>query len=518
MDVFQKRKKLIDENVIFEFSGELNHQNINLILQDVESIIVKHDYVRDKLVYKIIVELFQSDLKLSEDRLKPPKLIELKIAFVNKICHIYFSRFEKYEKAIHITRQINELENKTSKELKELFRETLQKGRLSQVDSFQIGILELRRRCWNMFSNLVEKNGVNSSTFELILEVLNIPLFRITTSFNLSRNEQQQIISWHEIKQNELIEELNYVVEELKFHKELRGEKIVSLLTSEEFLRTYKIRTRGLQTIPDEWLNQETFKPDYLKLDEIWIRPSRGYLYKILSKANDNDSIKRLQKLEKSDAFAYRGADTSLEERKKKRLQRLQKSIENKQVVLFLGRQNRVYKHLQDKLNEKYNDEFEFISDHVWSARGYIEPGVKSSDSRQSILQAVETIRRMPSLGLKGQSIEKRAIAFSLDGYDEKVAFAAMYSNPNRIERNYPRPKIEGLDEFELSYTGLTDLELANIVRNKDWFDFMIFYRTGKDGDPEILTREQVAEEYGIKYIGDLMIDVLKKVEENTMM
>ncbi len=238
MDVFQKRKKLIDENVIFEFSGELNHQNINLILQDVESIIVKHDYVRDKLVYKIIVELFQSDLKLSEDRLKPPKLIELKIAFVNKICHIYFSRFEKYEKAINITRQINELENKTSKELKELFRETLQNGRLSQVGSFQIGILELRRRCWNMFSNLVEKNGVNSSTFELILEVLNIPLFRITTSFNLSRNEQQQIIDWHNARKNEFFEKLNCAVEKLKSNKELSGEKIVDLLTNKEFLRT----------------------------------------------------------------------------------------------------------------------------------------------------------------------------------------------------------------------------------------------------------------------------------------
>ena len=86
-----------------------------------------------------------------------------------------------------------------------------------------------------------------------------------------------------------------------------------------------------------------------------------------------------------------------------------------------------------------------------------------------------------------------------------------MYSNPNKIERNFGKPEIEGIDKFEFAYTGLTDLELANIVRNRNWFELLTFYRTGKDGEPEELTKEQVAKEYGIKYIGDLMIERIKR-------
>ncbi len=330
------------------------------------------------------------------------------------------------------------------------------------------------------------------------------------------------------------------ILHEIRFHSELDNSKKVSLLINKEYLKTSRIRKNGLETVPNEWIknvkkviweniqtneeyiepNQETFQKnsegwlksyvnniaiDTANLEELWLRPSEGYLYKMLSKSGNDEDKARLEKLKNSEGFSYRGIGNETKLRKQKRLEKLQKSIDKDKVVIFLRRQNRVYKELQKKLNNKYKGIKQFVSDHVWSSCGYIEPGVKSSNSWLSVIQAMETIRRMPDLGLKGNAISKREIAFCLDGYDFKHALAAMYSNPNRIERNYGKPETEGIETFEFAYTGLTDLELANIVRNKNWFELLTFYRTGENGEPENLTKEQVAKEYGIKYIGDLM-------------
>ena len=92
---------------------------------------------------------------------------------------------------------------------------------------------------------------------------------------------------------------------------------------------------------------------------------------------------------------------------------------------------------------------------------------------------------------------------FTLDSYNAMGCLAAIYSNCNYIARNYTKPKIENITDFEFAYTGLTDLELANIVRNKNWFDLTKFCRTNENGELEELTSEQVKEEYGIKFIGN---------------
>ncbi len=522
MQNFQKKKEIINENNLFYFKGTLTHPNAKKIYDKTDEIVGnisgESGWPR-RCASNVIVNLFQEALKLRESVEKriPPKVL-FKMAFYKDLFYIYFRRVDDFKNINHYINQIERVNNLDEGEQKSLMKDLLSSSPFSVRTNplALLDVLEIRRESQNKILYHTKVKETGKTRIEIIVHVpLISPRKSKINELVLPVEQRDEVLQWHIDSDNELSNQLVPVIEELKFHQELKPEKIVNLLTNEEFLRTFEIRKHGLQTIPDEWINQRILKIDYEKLDELWMRPSKGYLHKILSNAHDENYTERLHKLERSNAFAYRAVDTKLEERTNKRLQKLQKSIENNQVVLFLGRQNRVYKHLQDKLNERYKGEVEFISDHVWSARGYIEPGVKSSDSRLSVLQAVETIRRMPDLELKGDAIKKRTIAFSLDGYDEKVAFAAMYSNPNRIERNYPRPKIEGLNDFKFSYTGLTDLELANIVRNKEWFDFMIFYRTGKNGEPEELNKDQVAEEYGIKYIGDLMETILKNKTEN---
>ena len=324
---------------------------------------------------------------------------------------------------------------------------------------------------------------------------------KLSSNLQLSNSEIAEINQWHSNQKFILINELNAVIEELAFHTELQSEKKVALLTNREYLMSYPIRQEGLKTIPAEWINPKTLEIDNEKLYKIWLQASKGYLHQMLSRSNA---------LEKSNSFKYRGNFKTQEERKAERLEKLQKSITRNQVAIFLGRQNMAYKSLQNQLNIQYKSSLQFISDHVWSSCGYIEPGVKISDSRLSVLQAMESIRLLPELGLQGDAIERREIAFCLDGYDEKHALSAIYSTPNIIKRNYKKPDIEGISKFEFSYTGLTDLELSNIVRNKNWFDLLAFYRTTRNGTFEKLTKKQVAEEYGIKYLGHL---IQKRIE-----
>jgi len=314
-----------------------------------------------------------------------------------------------------------------------------------------------------------------------------------------------EVWQWHEINNFQYQKALQHTLGELRFHFELLPIKKVALLTSEEYLKTYQIRQKGLQTLPNEWIDPTTATISAIGLDNLWLKPVEGYLARILKESNDPKDQARLEKVKQSKAYKYRGLDKTNQERKQARLEKLQQSIDNQEVVLFLGRQNRIYKALQKQLNEKYVGKVRFISDHVWSSRGYIEPGVKASDNRLSLIQASETIHRLPHLGLSGGAIRDRYIMFSLDGYDMKHCLAATYSNCNKIARSYAKPTIEGIEKFEFAYTGLTDLELANIVRNKNWFAYTRFCRTGSDGILEELSKPQVLAEYGIKYIGDLM-------------
>lgn len=47
-------------------------------------------------------------------------------------------------------------------------------------------------------------------------------------------------------------------------------------------------------------------------------------------------------------------------------------------------------------------------------------------------------------------------------------------------------------------------MELANIVRNKDWFDLTTFFKV-EGGQMKILSKTEIEKKYGIKYIGDLI-------------
>lgn len=308
-----------------------------------------------------------------------------------------------------------------------------------------------------------------------------------------------QAWQWHEANQWQYMLALEYSLRELQYHFELLPHIKLDLLTCEEYLKTYHIRENGKKTLPNEWVDAATQELSQEGLDNLWLKPDEGYLVRLLKASGEEDDLERLKKVTQSKAFKYRGLDKSIKERKVARLGKLQQSIDKQEVVLFLGRQNRVYKALQNKLNEQYAGKLRFISDHVWSSRGYIEPGVKASDNRLSLIQAAETIHRLPHLGLTGEVIAQRFIMFSLDNYTAKTCMAAMYSNCNRIARSYAKPHIEGIDRFAFAYTGLTDLELANIVRNKHWLSYTRFCRTGANGEPEELSQAQVLAEYGIK-------------------
>ncbi len=178
------------------------------------------------------------------------------------------------------------------------------------------------------------------------------------------------------------------------------------------------------------------------------------------------------------------------------RLQKLENAVAQKRVIIFLGRQTNIYRKLIKALNTQF--EIQFVSDHSWSSLGFTEPGMKTSDNRISVIQACETVKRLPALFATESVAQKSRIMFSLDHYDVFHALSAMYSDCNKIARSHTKPCLPPLEHFTFAHTGLTDLELANIVRNKSWFALTSFCRTNLAGKPEILSVEQVECEYGI--------------------
>jgi hypothetical protein len=280
-----------------------------------------------------------------------------------------------------------------------------------------------------------------------------------------------------------------YVCEELKAHSFLWIEKKVLLLTNTEFLLASAIRRAGKEVSPRDWQPTQN-------IETLWLQPTEGHLPKLWRNSDSPEDALRLLEFQHSPSFRYRGLDKTQTERLEARLHKLQKAVHDKRVIIFLGRQTNIYRKLIKALNAQ--EELQYVSDHSWSSLGFTEAGMKTSDNRLSVIQACETVRRLPALFPDESVAQQSKIMFSLDGYDVFHALSAMYSDCNRIARSHTKPYLPPLTHFEFAHTGLTDLELANIVRNKAWFDLTSFCRTGEAGKPEMLSAEQVAGEYGI--------------------
>lgn len=299
----------------------------------------------------------------------------------------------------------------------------------------------------------------------------------------------QQVMEWHFSYQFQYASEALYVCEELKAHSFLWIEKKVLLLTNTEFLLASAIRKAGKEVSPRDWQPTQD-------IETLWLQPTEGHLPKLWRNSDSPEDSLRLLEFQNSPSFRYRGLDKTQAERLTARLQKLENAIAQKRVIIFLGRQTNIYRKLIKALNAQ--GELQYVSDHSWSSLGFTEPGMKTSDNRISVIQACETVRRLPALFPDESVAQQSNIMFSLDGYDVFHALSAMYSDCNKIARSHTKPYLPPLTHFEFAHTGLTDLELANIVRHKDWFALTSFCRTGEAGKPEMLTTEQVAGEYGI--------------------
>ncbi|MFT5915751.1 MAG: hypothetical protein ACI81T_002254 [Bacteroidia bacterium] len=308
-------------------------------------------------------------------------------------------------------------------------------------------------------------------------------------------NSVEKVYKWHEDRNFGFINSLIYGLEELYFHPELFMDKRVELLTNREFLVFSPTRKSGLQVLPNEWINPESAEVDEKTLYELWLRPEMGHIAKLAEK-NQVDTDRKNRMAQK------RGFFNTQEERKSDRILKLKESVGLNRVAILLGRHTREYIKLQKQLNSKYQGKIEFVSDHIWSKCGYVERGMKISNNLLSVIQACETVHQLPNLGFEESQIQNRSIMISLDGYDVKAGLSAIYSNPNYIARTKPFT-VSYSEKPVFAHTGLTDLEISNVVRNKNWFDVAKFCRTGENGNVEELSRKQVASEYGIKYIGD---------------
>ena len=289
---------------------------------------------------------------------------------------------------------------------------------------------------------------------------------------NLSDAEINSIIKLYK-DSPDLIPRLKGTIDELITHGGLSKESKLILLKSEEYIKAFVIRKQGIETIP-QWMTSGLVV-NQQKLKALWLTNRKGEV---------------------------------LGEIPAKRLDKIQKYIDEynpKGIKVVLGMQNPEHGRVIKEIFNNNSQGIRFLDDNSWPKAGFISPGIRNFPML-NFFHGVETMKRISSLGLKlRNSITTKGIMFNLTGYDVRQAMSAIYSNPNWLGRGFnPPPLGFNKTKMSFSYTGVTDFELANVVRNKDWFDMTTFYKI-ENGKPIILTKEQVMQGYGIKYIGDII-------------
>ena len=142
------------------------------------------------------------------------------------------------------------------------------------------------------------------------------------------------------------------------------------------------------------------------------------------------------------------------------------------------------------------------IHDPSWVRSGIILPKVLPSNFLDNVIQACETAKQMNNWGVLNNGFKvKSKIYLNLADYDIASMMQAMYTNPNKHKVVIPLLEQKGNLYHQ---TRITDMEIANMVRNKSWFDVLEFIDI-VNNLPKFITKEEAFTKYGIKYIGNIL-------------
>ena len=276
----------------------------------------------------------------------------------------------------------------------------------------------------------------------------------------------------------ELLPLLRGTVDELKLHKGLSFENKMKLLKNQDYIATYPLRKESLEIIPKDWFNNPK------SLDDLWLKTY-------------SPKDQALSKQELIDLKIKKVAEKTQKENTK-----YDKVTE--ELVIVLGRAD-VTKDYVRKITNPVDKTRTFLDDQKWGGWRVIEGGVRLKNYVLNMIQGVEFAKRLRSLNIvvNGKRLEGK-VFFNLTSYDVFQTMRAMYSNPNNYINGTALSIPEKFIGRKYSRVGVTDMELANVVRNRDWFNSSQFFVV-RDGKTVLLSKQDVLEKYGIKYIGDVV-------------
>ncbi|OJJ20565.1 hypothetical protein BKI52_19115 [marine bacterium AO1-C] len=289
----------------------------------------------------------------------------------------------------------------------------------------------------------------------------------------------------------DLLPLLKNTIDELKFHRGLSFENKLKLLKNKKYVEANPFRETGIRIKPN-WVN---------KIDDYWkITPRKRFKDEIRDYASTN-GVSIEQAIIDFKIKKMRAAIQKTNAKSGKNIT---------EVGVVLGRADDT-KPFIDEINKKLSNNVIIINDPKWSKWGVIQPGVLALGTSMAnlwlnVVQAAQTAFKLNSwkVGVKSK------ICFNLSSYDTPQAMTAMYSNPNRYFKNMnPSPSPKYIEGNNYTDTRITDMEMANIVRNKNWFDLTEFFVV-RNGQMIRLTKKEVLEKYGIRYIGDRMNKKIK--------
>ncbi|WP_198145128.1 polymorphic toxin-type HINT domain-containing protein [Microscilla marina] len=273
----------------------------------------------------------------------------------------------------------------------------------------------------------------------------------------------------------DLLPRLSETVKLLKTHK-LSAENNLKILKNKAFVEASVMREQGIKIKP-EWWND---------VNNRWL--------KTFDKKQAN--------LSKSELLEYRKnkMTTAAQDMQAKK----GRVVEEIGVVFGRRPAYEITKEFDDVM--KTTNQL-FIHDPSWRKWGIILPKVLPGNFLDNVVQACETAARIKTWNLvvNGKKL-KGKVYINLEDYNIFNAMHAMYGNPNSSKVINTALKNKGNPFHQ---TRITDMEIANIVRNKKWFENTGFIKK-ENGVTRILSKQEVEQTYGIKYIGDIAANKFK--------
>jgi hypothetical protein len=158
------------EKISFSYFGYLNIEILENILVDTREYLKVNfkDNKVSKRIYVVVVEALENIIKHNNVSVLEQNKIKFEINVLENSCKLLFANKIYCNEENNIKNILTQIQNKSKHEIKELYKITIQKAKISDKGGAGLGFLEIAK----VVNKIDYKfDNINSNTCEFILEI-----------------------------------------------------------------------------------------------------------------------------------------------------------------------------------------------------------------------------------------------------------------------------------------------------------------------------------------------------------